>query len=280
MGISMKYLRLATYRDVYYIRSECRAEMKRHCSYKIDICVDQDGAIVECQCECAAGQGPSGHCKHICTVLYALHMFSATGEISTERTCTQKLQTFHKSKPYTGSPIKACDMKFNSKESKINFDPRPQKYRKSEAYPYYFRAIWMNHPSVNSYPVSQMFTPANSYAVDADHDYLKLPLADHWLESQKITKVSSEDIQDLEMLTRSQSKSKDWKDEHSVRITSSSFGRICLATDRTDLKKIARSLTNNLQEIQSPPIRHGKKYESFALWKFEQKTRLQDVECL
>jgi hypothetical protein len=51
--------------------------------------------IEEAQCECAAGMGPSVHCKHICTVLYAAHVFCKTGSVLVENMCTEKLQSFH-----------------------------------------------------------------------------------------------------------------------------------------------------------------------------------------
>ena len=72
--------------------------MKKSVTYKLDIAVDCDECIVESQCECAAGMGPNAHCKHVCCLLLALYNFSSSGEILTEETCTQRLQTFHCSK--------------------------------------------------------------------------------------------------------------------------------------------------------------------------------------
>jgi hypothetical protein len=46
------------------------------------------------------------------------------GEIITEETCTQGLQTFHHSKPYKGSPIKANSLPLTVKKgSDVQFDP-------------------------------------------------------------------------------------------------------------------------------------------------------------
>ena len=101
--------------------------MTKTVTYEIDIAIDSDGCIIECQCECAAGMGPSAHCKHVCCMLLALHAFSDNGEILTEETCTQRLQTFHHSKAFKGSPIKASNLPLSKKKANdVVFDPRPE----------------------------------------------------------------------------------------------------------------------------------------------------------
>ena len=58
----------------------------------VDVKRSKDTAqIEEAQCECGAGMGPFAHCKHINTLLYAVHVFGKTGEVKVEDTCTQKL---------------------------------------------------------------------------------------------------------------------------------------------------------------------------------------------
>ena len=51
--------------------------------------VDTHGVILEAQCECGAGQGPSAHCKHIGLTLHGYRQFLEHGELLTELTCTQ-----------------------------------------------------------------------------------------------------------------------------------------------------------------------------------------------
>jgi hypothetical protein len=63
--------------------------MKKSVSYKVDVSLDNYQVIVAAQCECAVGQGPSAHCKHVACLLYAVHAFSNTGQLLTEQTCTQ-----------------------------------------------------------------------------------------------------------------------------------------------------------------------------------------------
>jgi len=141
-----------------------------------------DGCILEGQCECAAGMDPKADCKHVRSVLYALIQFSKKLEIMTEETCTQRLQTFQKSKPFHCSPIKAKNLSLSSEMDGVNYDPRPPKYRNFVCYSGHFRSVWLNHTGVNNYPISHLFRPANPYAVDKDHDYMQTPLSEMWLK--------------------------------------------------------------------------------------------------
>ena len=75
------------------------------------------------QCECADGTGPQAHCKHVCTVLYAATVFVKKRTINTVETCTQKLQTFHKTKRFLGSPIKASELVLPGTDEFTNINP-------------------------------------------------------------------------------------------------------------------------------------------------------------
>ena len=67
----------------------------------------QDKSAVDSQCGCAAGMGPDAHCKHVFAVLFVCADLMKLGTYKTERTCTKKLQTFHRAKPHKGNPLKA-----------------------------------------------------------------------------------------------------------------------------------------------------------------------------
>ena len=49
--------------DDVYIKTRCAAEMSKKLIYEIDISLDKNSEIMECQCDCGAGMGPSTHCK-------------------------------------------------------------------------------------------------------------------------------------------------------------------------------------------------------------------------
>ena len=62
--VFLKYIRVCPDGDDFYIHTEFRAMMKKSVTYFAAIKLSKN-VIMECQCECAAGMGPTGHCKHI-----------------------------------------------------------------------------------------------------------------------------------------------------------------------------------------------------------------------
>lgn len=87
----IRFVRKAVTSDerAHFFQSVLWAEMKKSVTYTVDIQVSHEGVIVEGQCECGAGQGPSAHCKHVGATLYALDAFLTTGNLICEQTCTQ-----------------------------------------------------------------------------------------------------------------------------------------------------------------------------------------------
>ena len=176
-----------------FITSRISAEMTKHLVYIVDLCLDSNGVIEEAQCECAAGSGPNAHCKHVALTFYALTKWQDV--ITTMDTCTQKLQTFHQAKSYSGSPIKMYDIQLRS-EGPIcdlsSFDPRPVEYRNSPEYPAQFRNGCLNVTDNSRLPIFQLFECANMYALNVDHDYLPLSLAEQFLQNFYITKTDEQ----------------------------------------------------------------------------------------
>lgn len=76
---------------------------------------------------------------------------------------------------------------------------------------------------------------------------------------------------DLEIATRSQSKSLKWKEERRIRVTSSMFGRICKTQKSSSYDNILRSVTD-IKDINAPSIAHGIRYENVALDQYIQST--------
>lgn len=85
----IRYIRTCTENEKTYTTAAVWAEMKKTVEYRTDVIIDKHGVITECQCECAVGQGPTAHCKHIATTLFAVTKFCESGELITEMTCTQ-----------------------------------------------------------------------------------------------------------------------------------------------------------------------------------------------
>ncbi|XP_076328742.1 uncharacterized protein LOC143234933 [Tachypleus tridentatus] len=56
------YVRSAAKNNKYHLLAPCATNMKKSVSYCVDVIVDNEGVIDECQCECAVGTGPNAHC--------------------------------------------------------------------------------------------------------------------------------------------------------------------------------------------------------------------------
>jgi hypothetical protein len=277
----LQIVRLAIDNNNYYIHAICRAELKKSIVYNIDIMIDSKGIICECQCECAAGMGPSGHCKHVCTLLYGLHMFSQTKEILVVETCTEQLQSFNKCKKFKGSPLKSYSINLRKKRSSASvfsqphFDPRPNNLRNLTSYPAFFQNACINFSNyAPDMPILQTIPPANLQAVSNDHDYLLKTPAEMCLHNLH----SQEQSHEIELKTRGQSLSTAWADERCKRIQSSMFGKICKCTIKTDKNNLALSIISpNI--FSSASTRYGRKYEAVAVKKYETVTGLKTQEC-
>ncbi len=186
-----------------FVCGRVSAEMYKKCVYRVDIKLDQLGVVEECQCECAAGMGPEPYCKHVGLVLYALT--KAKDGIITKETRTQTLQTFHQAKKYNGSPVKIKNMIFHSSNSPMvnlkEYDPRPEDLHNIPGYKDYFRSIWLNS-SVTSPAICQLYSPANVYGINNDHDYLIASPKELFLQNISVTKVTEEERIKVELRSR------------------------------------------------------------------------------
>ena len=77
----MRWLRLSQSDNRDFLSATVWAEMRKSVSYKVDISVDQFGVVVEAQCECGAGQGPTAHCKHVACTLHSAQQFASSGQV-------------------------------------------------------------------------------------------------------------------------------------------------------------------------------------------------------
>ena len=278
------YVRFSKTDDVY-IKARCAAQMSKRVTYEIDISLDDNGIIMECQCDCGAGMGPTAHCKHVCAVILGLIDFSSNKSINVRSTCTSKLQTFHHTKQFTGSPLKASELKIRKSESSsslslnASFDPRPEHLRNRPEYATEFRNACINAASeCPTMPITQCYPPANPFALAHDHDYQKDTPEEYFLKQSNVTEINHEDVKRIEKQTRGQSNNQSWFNERCIRLSSSNFGRICKATSRTDFPNLATSLTQT-QKIKAKALDHGIKYEGAAVQNYETVTGQSTMQC-
>ena len=268
----IQYMKVTFHDSHWFVRSSVKASMIKSVKYVVDVMIGQDRSVVESQCECAAGMGPDAHCKHVCAVLFACADFMKLGTYKTELTCTQKLQTFHRAKPHKGSPLKARQLDMPGCDEICNneYDPRPVEYRGNPGYQSYFRNVCLNYRGISRTPIFQLYEAVNMRAYDLDHDYLKDTFSDTHLKLLNVSEISEESARQVMVKTATQAANDLWFEERCKRLHSSTFGRICKATDRTDMVKLADTLTTKGQNINAKPILHGRKYEKEAVKKYQE----------
>jgi len=156
-GRFLRTIRFSQQDSTTFVTGRVFAEMSKNCICTVDVSLDRHGIVQESQCECTAGAGPYAHCKHVALVLFAVS--KAKEGILTKETCTQTLQSFHRSKNYGGSPVKMQSSKTRT-DGKLsalaNFDPRPVDFRMRVQYPCATRPMssWPNsHQKISSLKV-------------------------------------------------------------------------------------------------------------------------------
>lgn len=127
-------------------------------------------------------------------------------------------------------------------------------------------------------PVRHLFAPANLYGLAHDHDYLKLPMEEEFLCRFRVTQITAEEVQEVELHTRDQGNSSRWFEERQKRMTASRFGDICKATDRRNMEALAVSFLS-AKTLNTAAVKHGKKYETVALEQFERENGQKTLKC-
>jgi len=193
--------------------------MKKTVAYDIHLCINNSGVVVSTECECAAGMGPHAHCKHIRALLLGLVSFCRGQQLVVAASCTDKLQTFHRPKQHhSGSPVKAHCLSLAGVQPKyILFDPTPLRFAETaEQINRRVQNEAINYAATyEQIPLLQTFSPANTYGVNNDHDYMEISPAEHFLRSANISAISAQQAADVEAHTRGQANSRLWHVERS-----------------------------------------------------------------
>jgi len=165
--------------DIFYFMGLVSAAMKKSVSYNIKLVVNKKGEILNSHCDCPAGFGPHGTCKHITATLLVLSCFVTKGELKILKSCTETLQTFQKPKKlHHGSPVKADEI--GKKLPKLD-DPRPKRFRNLPNFQDEVRNRTVNFVYQSGLDISMRYTfsKANLSLAALDHDYLQKPFTEY-----------------------------------------------------------------------------------------------------
>jgi len=162
--------------DTAFFMGIVSAAMKKSVKYNIKFVISKNGEIENSHCECPAGIGPHGTCKHLTAALLVLVRFVKTGELRVVKSCTETLQNFQTPKKlHQGSPVKA--EKIGKGLSLDDVDPRPECFRNRASYQDDVRNLTVNFAFRSGLDIAMRhtFSKANLSLAILDHDYLPLP---------------------------------------------------------------------------------------------------------
>lgn len=81
--------------DKYKVQCSCVPEMWTDLLYKVNVTLDANADLTSASCDCPAGGGPIGCCKHIAALCFALEEYSRIKQVRSPRSCTSVLQTWN-----------------------------------------------------------------------------------------------------------------------------------------------------------------------------------------
>ncbi|XP_048779437.2 uncharacterized protein LOC125682910 [Ostrea edulis] len=266
--------------DDIYLTGIVGASMKQKVTYNYKVRISREsGDPLNTHCECPAGRGPHGTCKHLAVVCIMLERFAENGTLRIAKSCTENLMSFNRPKStYSGSPVKAEDLPSKKRPYEEFFeDPRPLKHRNNPSYNSMVQNIITNYCSQTSKDISMryLYPRANFQVVSMMHDYGPLPLTEQMVDNALM--VDERKIHQIEVSTRGQSRNSKWFEAREWRLTASRFKEVCKATCRRNTNKLCSSLM--CSSIKTKAILHGKNYEKKALKLFDDKFCIKTKEC-
>ena len=252
-----------------FLRAICHPEMRKDRIYNLQMSIDKNNFdITSASCDCPAGKGPTASCKHVGALCYALVEFCTSGKIPEFLTCTDRLQQWNKPRPKKVDPIPVAEFfkrkvdivkKGNKGFCISEFDPRPS--TKQADNPSLLENLRVTLLGLNSPSALSQLLVAPEHVALHDHTYYSKstnPSHNDETPSESVNNVSiitdiqqiidaedtvtftkeslnvtSQERDDIEIVTREQSRTYLWHLIRSRRITGSTCGKILQQQEMT-----------------------------------------------
>ncbi len=273
-------------------KSICLPEMKKNITYSITLTVNRiNGDILSAVCGCPAGLGPTGSCKHIAALCYALEEFSRIRTTNDYTACTSKLQEWNQPRKRKLDAEIVGDIKFVKLEhGKVKreatrpwYDPRPPFLQRTTSQeisnfkkdlgslktPCAFLHVLpvdtpLPFPSTSLPP-----TPRSSREkVLVEMRTMEQPISLMQIAAlgrnflNRITPSSVACRNSIEAATTAQSDSKRWHEEHFGRLTASKLGEMIKC--RVPTTKCMQLLYPSKSAVSSASLQWGRENEARA----------------
>lgn len=289
--------------NTFFIKGKCLPEMKKDRVYVLKVQINIDSSsVTKAECTCPAGCGPTGSCKHIAALCFAIEDFIRTRdtalsiECEGQISCTSVLQQWNRPRKRRLDSKMVEDISFRNEKYACEpkrspaevFDPRPSTLQRTTK-----ADIQEFTDSINSLTVPCVFIHLLSKPTESDNSKDMLPLIPRSVKAkicsqmmqlplppsfecvqqlgqQFISGITPSDSQRqlIEKKTRLQSECVRWHEERYCRLTASNFGRVIQR--KSEFNKLALELlsTKNLSNV--PAIKWGKDHELEAFHKYKE----------
>ncbi|CAH3033748.1 unnamed protein product, partial [Pocillopora meandrina] len=288
---SYKFFREGYVYDVYtsisaagesLVKARCYRSLRKNKEphYLVVKMKNEDRATVA-QAHCSCNGRSGGHCNHMFALLFQLNDYSCLGmkDIPSDATCTNRPQSWHIPRATSISPMPVMGTHYaraaTDRSGERNRDP--VKCKLYEARGPGLRQVDMQHlvrgaplvatatpcmsfPDLPFFPNSQAvqlfntneLRPITNLNFDTSRDFFQLNLSLDLAEAQA-----------LEKRTVLQGESKEWLEQHKVRLTASSFGKVFHRVHRLSEAMVKSQFANkHLSKVRA--IAHGKAKERVA----------------
>ena len=283
------------------IKCICLPEMKKDRVYKLEVDITTTGSdVCRAQCNCPAGRGPHGSCKHIAATLFALENFYSTCEEikasnDDDVSCTSKLQTWNQPRKRQLECKCSSEITFRvedyyhkpCRQSKQPLDPRLLESQKTtdtemEVFLGNLKELKLSCgfldlmvPAEQCKDTSLKFpsTPRSAQAKISAQIIKECPLPPSFQSltsyfDKFVSMITPSDDQRrvVEENTRRQASCKRWKEERYLRLTASNFGRVMLR--RSNHIKLADEILNSKLADTIPSLKWGRIHENDAFTEY------------
>ena len=272
-----------------HFRCDCLPEMKKNLKYnvKLSLCNngEHEGEIAFASCACPAGKGPSGSCKHIAALCYALEEFVRLKCTREFETCTSRLQTWNQPRKRKLDSQSVYENDFSKKiyrrEERNNVkplnDPRRPSERNSDSIKVN-RELLVKIKIVK--PNCGFFCLLSDEKLHQNKNEIISPIKENPVSLAEIVDrakrvkrnlmVSDQERQNIALATKAQSNCQAWVEHRCVRITASQSKRALIKPSTSPTKAMKEILHYNNQ-YQSNKMKQGLKDEKKIIWLYENK---------
>ena len=272
-----------------YVKATCLPEMKKDRAYSLFVTIEKSSVNVSsAKCNCPAGKGPHGSCKHLAALCFAIEDFVKTRNIALQQgkeACTSVLQKWNQPRKRRLESRKVEDITFsslpyektaNSRFHYKSYDPRPPKMRKTsktdleefaqqlEDLPTSCGFLQLLSRAVSQVDKTNRALPLTprSMQVHVHHKIYQSPLPPTLQTIQKLgeefvaaLKPTADEMTAIEEKTRLQANAVRWHEEKYCRLTASNFGKVVLR--KSEFDKLAKDILFTKVPSGVPSIKWG-----------------------